>query len=235
MFEKYKIKRKVVKANKAVYDSGLVILTWGNVSAIGKNKESIFIKPSGVPFEKLTPFKISEVSLNEGSRLSGLKPSVDTDIHLEIYRHFNEVGAVIHTHSSYATAFAQARLPIPYLGTTHADYFYGDIPITGDLNKEEIMYDYEKNIGKKIVGHFLQNNINPYQNPAVLIPGHGSVVWGPSVEKALENAVVLEEVAKLAYKTLNLVERCGKINLQNLDLLDKHFLRKHGDKKYYGQ
>ena len=175
------------------------------------------------------------MSLRSAISLAGLKSSVDTEIHLEIYKSFHQVGAVIHTHSNYATAFAQAKMPIPYLGTTHADYFYGDIPVIEDLSKEEILIDYEKNIGKKIVQHFRENNIDPSQMPAVLIPSHGSIVWGPTIEKTLETAIVLEEVAKLAYKTLNLSQACDKITSQSLDLLDKHFLRKHGDKKYYGQ
>jgi len=227
------IKEKVVEINKKLFDSGLVILTWGNASAIVDDK--IFIKPSGVPFNDLRPEMVSEVDLYSGSALRGLKPSVDTNIHIELYRNFDNIGGIIHTHSTHCTAFAQANLSIPFLGTTHADYFYGDIPVVSDISDYNIKNNYERNIGKSIVKYFEKNKIDPNKMQAALIPSHGTMVWGETIDKAYENAVVLEEIAKLAYMTLNLEEICGKLSKPSKALLDKHFFRKHGDSKYYGQ
>jgi len=227
------IKEKVVEINKKLSDSGLVILTWGNASAI--SEEKIFIKPSGVPFSDLESKMVSEVDLRSGRVLGGLKPSVDTNIHIELYKSFDNVGGIIHTHSTYSTVFAQAKLSIPFLGTTHADYFYGDIPVIADLPDYNIRNDYERNIGKAIVKYFDKNKIDPNKMQAALIPSHGTMVWGETIDKAYENAIVLEEIAKLAYMTLNLEDIYGKLSKPSKTLLDKHFFRKHGDSKYYGQ
>jgi len=227
------LKKRVVKANKRIFNFGLVFNTWGNASLISSYKEFIYIKPSGVDFNRLTTKDISKVSLN-GILQSGLKPSVDTPIHLELYKGIPEIGGVVHTHSNYATIFAQSGMSIPCFGTTHADYFLGEIPITEELTKKEINKDYEKNIGKKIIECFKNKNLNPLEISAVLIPCHGPFVWGETLEKAVENAIVLEKVAELAYKTLQLSNQ-SKISKINKFLFDKHFLRKHGKDKYYGQ
>ena len=225
-------KKEIIRAYKKIVDEKLVILTWGNVS-YRKNK-SVFITPSGVSLSELSESKIVKVNLNGTYDKSQLKPSVDTNIHLEIYNNFEKVGSVIHTHSQYATSFAQAKQPIPCLGTTHADYFYGDIPVVGDLTEDEINNDFEKNIGKKVVDFYAKNDVNYLQMKAILLPNHGSLVWGETIDEAVENAIVLEEVAKMAYRSLNLINinNDGKMDK---NLLDKHFLRKHGDTKYYGQ
>ena len=226
------IKREIINAYKKIVDEGLVILTWGNVSA--RKGDSIYITPSGVPLKKLKEKKIVNVGLNGEWSNDKFKPSVDTDIHLEIYNSFDKVNCVIHTHSQYATAFAQAKQSIPCLGTTHADYFYGDIPVVEDLTEDEINNDFEKNIGKKVVDFYSKNAVNYLDMKAVLMPNHGSLVWGESIQEAVENAIVLEEVAKMTYRSLNLINIKSDGEMDK-NLLDKHFLRKHGDTKYYGQ
>ncbi len=224
----------VYEAYKKICESGLVIGSWGNVSAKSStNKNLITITPSGVPIDNLTIQKLVTVNISDEGKyetLSKHKPSVDTDIHLEIYKGFEGVNSVIHTHSEYATIFSQAKLPISCVGTTHSDYFYGDVPVVEDLTKNEIDNDFEKNSGKSIVNFFKQNKINPFYMKAALLPSHGPVVWGDSVDDAVENAIVLEHVAKLAYRTCIL----GDVNMDT-NLIDKHFLRKHGENSYYGQ
>lgn len=227
-----KLKRRVRKANQQLVRLGLVKLTFGNLSAIDELREYVAIKPSGVDYSLMKNKDIVILDLS-GKKVEGEKnPSSDTPAHLELYRSFREIGAVVHTHSEYATSFAQAKLPITYLGTTHADYFNGNIPITRDLTKQEIKTDYELNIGGVIVETFQRTQINPLEIPACLVSGHGPFVWGKTIEEAVENAFVLEEIAKMNFKSLFLNRE-----LESLDkfLLDKHYLRKHGKDAYYGQ
>ena len=218
----------VYEAYKKICESGLVIGSWGNVSF--KSEDSITITPSGISIDDLTLEKLVKVDML-GNFKNEFKPSVDTDIHLEIYKGFDGVESVIHTHSEYATIFAQAKMSIPCVGTTHADYFYNEVPIVKDLTKEQIDNDFEKNSGKSIVDFFVDSKINPLHMKAALLPSHGPVVWGESVEDAVDNAVVLEHIAKLAYHT-------GILNDwpdMDSNLIKKHFFRKHGGESYYGQ
>ena len=218
----------VYEAYKKICESGLVIGSWGNVSF--RNKDTITITPSGISIDDLKLEKLVRVDISGNLIDNEHKPSVDTDIHLEIYKGFDGVKSVIHTHSEYATIFSQAKLPIPCVGTTHSDYFYGEIPLVYDLSKKEIDNEFEKNSGNSIVSFFNTNLINPLHMKAALLPSHGPVVWGASVKEAVETAIVLEHVAKLAYRTciLNDVD-------MDLNLIKKHFFRKHGDESYYGQ
>ena len=216
---------------KTIVNKGLVIGSWGNVSM---RKENVYITPSGIPLAQMTGDSIIQVSM-EGEVIEGDgKPSVDTPIHLALYSQWDWVGGVVHTHSPYCTTFAQAKQPIPCIGTTHADHFYGDVPVVYDMTEAEIATDFEKNCGLNIVNYFLEVGLDPKTIPAALLPNHGPVVWGRTTDEAIENAVVLEEIAKLAYRSLVLANGSG---LERLDkhLLDKHYLRKHGDDKYYGQ
>ncbi len=227
-----KLKEEVCEANKELVKHGLVIFTEGNVSAITEDRKHVLIKPSGVPYEGLTPDKIVVLDIN-GKIIEGtLNPSSDTPTHLEIYRNFKEVNSIAHTHSAYATAFAQAKKPILPLGTTHADAFYGEVPVTKDLTKEEINSDYELNTGKVIVERFRKYNLSEGDVPGCLVASHGVFVWGTSCEQCVHNAVVVEEIAKMAFMTKMLGS-----NVKPIDkcLLDKHFLRKHGKSAYYGQ
>ena len=226
----YELKNKVLNANKWIVDKKLVELTWGNVSAYNRNNNQIYIKPSGVALDKTTAEQIS-VLTSEGHRLDGLKPSVDTPTHIALYKHFETIECVIHTHSKYSTIFAQAGREIPCLGTTHADYFNGPIPCIAAPSAQNVEQDYEMNTGLIICKHFDENNVDYKYMNACLVSGHGVFVWGSSVDKALENAYVLELVAEMAYKTLMLNP------LATLEdyILDKHFMRKHGKTKYYGQ
>jgi len=230
----FRIKQNVADVNKALPEEGLCIQTWGNASAIDKDRKHILIKSSGVPFKHLKGEDISEVDL-DGKTLTPFKPSVDTPTHIEIYKAFEKVGGIIHTHSHYATIFAQARLSIPCLGTTHADHFAGDIPIMPDLSEEEVKTNYEQNTGKKIVSFFKEKNIDPLKIPGILIPSHGVFVFGETINKALDNAIALEAIAKMAYETLSLSKMHGKEAKIDKAILDKHFERKHGEDKYYGQ
>tara|TARA_Y100000389_G_C17404168_1_gene487104 strand:- start:630 stop:1304 length:675 start_codon:yes stop_codon:yes gene_type:complete len=213
------------------YDLGktdLVMLTFGNGSVVNKNRTKVYIKPSGIDYKTLTNDDIAVVSLESGELIEGLKPSVDLNIHLEIYRNFKNVNSVIHTHSKFVTVFAQARKEIPIIGTTHADYFKNTIPLTEELSESEIKSDYEKNIGNKVVKLF--NNINPLDTPAALISNHGCVVFGKDSKRCLENALVLEYVAEIAYFT-NDIEKTKNEEI----LYEFHHERKHGKDKYYGQ
>ena len=206
---------------------GLVTLTWGNVSAIDRESALVAIKPSGVEYEalKLDDMAVVDVS---GNHLEGLKPSSDTKTHLELFKAFPEIGAVVHTHSRWATLFAQAGMGIPALGTTHADYYYGEIPCTRPMTPSEIEGDYERETGKVIAETF--ETIGPLEVPAVLVYSHGPFCWGPSARQAVENAVVLEEIAMMAWhQMLNPVQPIQR------ELLDRHYLRKHGKNAYYGQ
>lgn len=229
----YQIREAVAKANKKIFDTHLTFGTWGNASQIDKERKFIFIKPSGVSFKKLTPEKIVKVSL-DGFYKDPYKASVDTAIHLEIYKGFEKLGAVVHTHSEYATIFAQAKIPIPCLGTTHADYFPGEIPLIEELKMEELE-KYTKNLGKKIVSFYKEKDLDPLKTPACLVASHGVFVFGEDVERAIENAIILEQIAKIAYKTILLSQNYGRHREIESELLKKHFSRKHGENKYYGQ
>jgi L-ribulose-5-phosphate 4-epimerase len=230
-----KLKKEVLKANLGLLKENLVIQTWGNASAIDNKREFIYIKPSGINFNELSPNKIVKVSI-EGEYDSKYNPSVDTLIHLEIYKGFKDIFGIIHTHSDYATIFAQAGLSIPCLGTTHADYFNGDIPLVPILSKEKIKKDYEKNLGKSIVEYFNKRDISPLEIPGVLLSRHGVFSFGKDVKNALNNAIILEKISKLAYKTITLSNFSeNRIFRLEKSMLEKHFKRKYGGDKYYGQ
>lgn len=225
------LKRKVFRANLDLVRAGLVMLTWGNVSGVDRDTGNLVIKPSGVPYDDLKPEHMVVVSLASGKVVEGkLKPSSDTATHRELYRAFKHVGGVVHTHSLYATAWAQARREIPATGTTHADYFHGPIPCTRSMTLKEIKTDYELNTGRVIVERF--QKLDPRAVPAVLVANHAPFVWGSTVENAVENAEVLEYIARLANETLR-ANPSTKVMPQAL--LDKHFFRKHGAGAYYGQ
>lgn len=224
------LRQRVYEANLTLQRQGLVVLTWGNVSAIDRATGIIAIKPSGVSYEALAPEGIVLVDL-EGKVVDGvLKPSSDTATHLELYRSFGAIGGICHTHSRYATMWSQAQREIPCFGTTHADHFYGPVPVTDALNDEEIAGPYERNTGRVIVRRFA--GLDPTQMPAVLVANHGPFTWGPSPKAAVENAVVLEQVAQMAYGTL--IINAGQLGITPA-LLDRHYLRKHGTGAYYGQ
>ena len=223
-----RIKQEVIDANRWIVDKKLVELTWGNVSA--KSDNLVYIKPSGINVDEVSEQDVSVID-TDGNHLQGLKPSVDTPTHLALYRAFKNVGCVVHTHSKYSTIFAQASKDIPCLGTTHADYFYGDIPCVSHPNQKQIKDNYELNTGNLIIEHYLENNIKYSHMPACIVAGHGTFAWGKNINKALESAFVLELVAEMSYKTLLLNPRAS---LEKY-VLDKHYFRKHGDDKYYGQ
>jgi len=224
------LKKQVCLANLALVEHHLVVFTWGNVSAIDRDSGVVAIKPSGVEYDALTPEKIVLLDL-DGKVLEGdLRPSSDTPTHLELYRRWPGVGGICHTHSRYATMWAQACREIPCLGTTHADHFYGPVPVTDPMSQEEIAADYELNTGKVIVRRF--ERIDPMQVPAALAANHGPFTWGRDAAAAVMNAVVLEEVAQMAQGALALNPQQPPISQT---LLDKHYLRKHGKDAYYGQ
>ena len=225
------LKKKVCDANLQLVAEGLVIQTWGNASAIDREHDLFVIKPSGVPYAGLKPEQMVVVSLETGSVIeSRLKPSSDTPTHLLLYRAFKDIGGIVHTHSLYATAWAQARKGIPAYGTTQADYWHGEVPCTRALTPKEIQGDYEENTGGVIVERF--KKLNPLEHPAVLVASHGPFTWGRDVDQAVHNAVVLEFVARLAGETLRINPRTRPMSSV---LLDKHFLRKHGPHAQYGQ
>lgn len=226
------LKQMVLDANKELPKRGLVTYTWGNVSGIDRDSGLVVIKPSGVPYDELQIEHLVVVDL-EGNKVEGrLNPSSDTPTHMVLYKAFPNIGGIVHTHSRWATAWAQAGMDIPALGTTHADYFYGDIPCTRKMKPEEIREAYEENTGKVIVETF--NNMNADDVPAVLVNSHGPFAWGKDAAEAVHNSVVLEEVAMMAYHTLTLTNIAGVASIDQV-LLDKHFLRKHGKNAYYGQ
>lgn len=229
------LKKEVYEANAALGASGLVIYSWGNVSGIDRGEGVMAIKPSGVAYEELTADKIVLVDM-AGKVVEGeLRASSDTPTHLELYRNFEGVGGICHTHSRYATAWAQAKRGIPCLGTTHADYFYGEVPVTGELSAEMIEGDYELNTGKVIVEAFEERGNDAGQMPGVLVAGHGPFTWGASAAKAVESAIVLEYVAKMGVDTAVLKGGAERLEGISKVLLDKHYLRKHGKDAYYGQ
>ena len=226
------LKQEVYEANMELPRRGLVTYTWGNVSGIDWEKGLFVIKPSGVDYDKLSPDDMVVMDL-EGNRVEGrYNPSSDTATHLELYKAFPALGGIVHTHSPHATAWAQAGRALPCYGTTHADYFYGDIPCARCLTKEEIDEAYEKNTGLVIIETFRKLGIDPVHVPAVLCKNHGPFTWGKNAAEAVHNAVVLEEVAKMNFMTEVInprVERAPQC------MQDKHFLRKHGPNAYYGQ
>lgn len=232
------LKKEVWKANLELPKHGLVTFTWGNVSGVDRKNDCMVIKPSGVSYDTMSAEDMVIVSLSTGEVLEGtLNPSSDTPTHLALYRAFPDIGGVVHTHSRWATIFSQAKQGIPALGTTHADYFYGEVPCTRTMTPEEIAGAYEKETGTVIIETF--QNISPTQMPGVLVASHGPFTWGSTPEEAVHNAVVLEEIAMMAWHTLGLMDRQDEKTQQTptmqAELLDKHFLRKHGEDAYYGQ
>ncbi|MGA2322702.1 MAG: L-ribulose-5-phosphate 4-epimerase AraD [Sedimentisphaerales bacterium] len=224
------LKKSVCDANIELQKRNLVIYSWGNVSGIDRAAGIVAIKPSGVSYEELTTDKIALVDLAGKIVEGNLKPSSDTPTHLELYRSFNAIGGICHAHSLSATVWAQACREIPCLGTTHADYFYGAVPVTRPLTKKEIQNDYELNTGKAIVKRF--SKIDPMQMQAALVANHGPFSWGKTAGQAVEAMVILEEIATMAMRTLVLNSKQRQISKE---LLDKHYLRKHGEGAYYGQ
>ncbi len=226
------LKQKVCEANLQLPKHGLVTFTWGNVSQIDHETGLIIIKPSGVPYETMKPSDMVVVDL-EGNVVEGdLNPSSDMPTHVELYKAFPEIGGVVHTHSTHATSWAQSGLDIPCYGTTHADYIYGPVPCLRCLTAEEIDQAYEKNTGVLIVDYFKNSGRDPMAVPAVLCKNHGPFTWGKDGKDAVHNAVVLEEVAKMAYMA-RLIN--PEIQPAPQELQDKHYLRKHGPNAYYGQ
>ncbi len=224
------LKRRVCDINRALKSEGLVSQTWGNASAVDRQAGVIGIKPSGVAYELLQPEHITLVDFQGNVVEGALKPSVDVATHLVLFRAFPDIGGVIHTHSHYATCFAQARRDLPCLGTTHADYFYGAVPLATPPSREQARQGYESFTGERIVNLFEARD--PLLTPAALVAGHGPFVWGESIEKALENALVLEALARMALHTLMLNPAANALEDY---LLDTHFFRKHGGDAYYGQ
>lgn len=224
------LKKQVYLANMDLPKYGLVTFTWGNVSSINRTEGLVIIKPSGVPYESLKVSDMVVVDL-DGNVVEGqLNPSSDTATHLELYKAFSNIGGIVHTHSTYATSWAQSCKSVPCYGTTHADYFYGSIPCTRSLSKEEIDNNYEKNTGKVIIETF--KDIDPLYVPGVLCANHGPFAFGEDVNKAVHNSVVLEEVTKMAINTILINPKVGQAPQS---IQDKHYKRKHGKNAYYGQ
>ncbi|EMG3686518.1 L-ribulose-5-phosphate 4-epimerase [Serratia marcescens] len=227
------LKQQVLEANLDLPRHKLVTFTWGNVSAVDRERGLVVIKPSGVEYEHMTAEDMVVVDLASGRTVEGAKkPSSDTATHLALYREFADIGGIVHTHSRHATIWAQAGLDIPAWGTTHADYFYGAIPCTRLMTQDEIEHDYELETGKVIVETFRRRDINPNAIPAVLVNAHGPFAWGKDAHNAVHNAVVLEEIAYMGIFSRQLTPG---IHSMQRELLDKHYLRKHGQNAYYGQ
>ncbi|QJA09031.1 L-ribulose-5-phosphate 4-epimerase [Romboutsia sp. CE17] len=226
------LKKEVFEANLELVKHNLVIFTWGNVSGIDRKNNLIVIKPSGVSYDEMTENDMVVVDFDGNVVEGNLKPSSDTQTHIELYKKYDEIGGIVHTHSTWATGWAQAKLDIVPLGTTHSDYFYGDIPCTRELTKNEVEYDYEKNTGLVILEELEKRNIQPLSVPGILVASHGPFSWGKDAKNAVYNAVVLEEVAKI-----NFISKSLNPNVSNINdyILDKHYLRKHGENAYYGQ
>lgn len=223
------LKKQVCEANLLLPKYGLVTFTWGNVSGIDREKGLVVIKPSGVSYDGMTPEDMVVVDL-DGNRVEGKwKPSSDTPTHVELYKAFPNIGGIVHTHARWSTSFAQAGVPIPAMGTTQGDYFYGDIPCTRAMTDEEIRGEYEKETGKVIIETF--EGKDPDQVPGVLVMSHGPFAWGKDAMEAVHNAVVMEEVAFMDFHAMQLSDHRG----MQQTLLDKHYLRKHGKNAYYGQ
>lgn len=224
-----KLKEEVLRANINLKKSGLVIHTWGNVSGIDRENNLVVIKPSGIGYDSMRVDDMVVVDIDGEIVEGNLNPSSDTPTHLELYRNFPCAGGIVHTHSTYATAWAQAGRSIPAMGTTHADHFYGDIPCTRKLSPQEVKSDYELNTGKVIVSTF--KKLDASSVPGVIVNDHGPFVWGKNADEAVHTAIVLEEVARMAILTHTIA---GNDRIDNY-LLDKHYLRKHGRDAYYGQ
>ena len=226
------LKKEVYEANMELPRRGLITYTWGNVSGIDREKGLFVIKPSGVDYDKLKPEDMVVMDLN-GNKVEGdLNPSSDTATHLELYKAFEKIGGIVHTHSRHATIWSQAGLDLPAWGTTHADYFYGSIPCTRLMTAEEINGEYEYQTGEVIIQTFEQRDLNPLQVPAVLVHSHGPFAWGKDAADAVHNAVVLEECAYMGLFSRQLAPQLPDMQSE---LLDKHYLRKHGANAYYGQ
>ena len=226
------LKKQVCESNLELVRREIVIYTWGNVSGIDRDKGLVVIKPSGVDYDGMKPDDMVVVDLMTGETVEGhYKPSSDTPTHLELYRAFPQIGGITHTHSINAVAFAQAGLDIPALGTTHADYFYGPIPCTRELSQQEVEEAYELNTGKAIVECISERRINPLEVPGVIVRNHGPFTWGKEPIASVYHAVVMETVAEMDLKTLQLN---SEAKMQQY-ILDKHYYRKHGDNSYYGQ
>lgn len=224
------LREKVLQANLELNNRGLVVYTWGNVSGIDREQGLVVIKPSGVKYENLAADQLVVVNMAGEIVQGDLRPSSDLLTHLELYRRFPNIGGVAHTHSAYATAWAQALISLPCLGTTHADHFYGLIPCTRPLSQEEVQDQYELNTGRVIVETF--KGLDPDSMPAVLVGQHGPFTWGKDADDAVKNSVILEEVAKIAWITMGVGANKKAVSQY---LLDKHYLRKHGKNAYYGQ
>ncbi len=224
------LREQVLEANLELVRKGLVLYTFGNASGIDRERGLVVIKPSGVPYDKLKPADMVITDLNGSVVETDLRPSSDLPTHVLLYKRFPTIGGVAHTHSEFATSWAQAGRPIPCLGTTHADYFRGPVPVTENLSDVEIHSEYEKNTGEAICRTF--RDLDPETVPAILVRGHGPFTWGPDVAAAAHTAVILESVARMAYYTVVLAENAGPLPRA---LHDKHFLRKHGREAYYGQ
>ncbi len=224
------LKREVFEANLELQKRGLVIYTFGNVSQIDRAKGVIAIKPSGVAYEDMRADDMVIVDLDNQIVEGRLRPSSDTKTHTHLYRHFNDIGGVTHTHSTYATAWAQAKLPIPCLGTTHADFVYGAVPCTGEMSMEQVARDYEEETGVQIVRAFAE--LDPLAAPMVVVAGHAPFTWGKDAAKSVYHAVILEEIARMAYLTRTLAPQG---DLLAKAVMDKHYFRKHGKNAYYGQ
>ena len=226
------LKQLVCKANLELPRYGLVTFTWGNVSGIDREKGLVVIKPSGVEYDEMKPEHMVVVDLSGKVVEGNLRPSSDTDTHVVLYRAFPALGGIVHTHSRWAVSFAQAGRDIPAMGTTQGDYFYGDIPCTRRMTPEEIGGSYELETGNVIVETFVKRGIDPAQVPGVVVQNHGPFSWGTDPLNAVHNAVVMEEVAFMDYHALQLNPDAGRMQQE---LLDKHYLRKHGKNAYYGQ
>jgi L-ribulose-5-phosphate 4-epimerase len=224
------LRKQVLEANLELVRRGLVLYTFGNASGISRAEGLVAIKPSGVPYEGMRPEDLVITDLDGGIVEGTLRPSSDLTTHLVLYRSFAAIGGVVHTHSRYATSWAQARRPIPCLGTTHADYFRGPVPVTRAMSPQEIEEAYEANTGEVIARHFAGGDA--MEMPAVLVAGHGPFCWGPSAAEAAHNAAILEYVAEMAYYSVTLAEVPKELHPAHMD---KHFLRKHGVSAYYGQ
>lgn len=226
------LKERVFRANLDLVRHNLVIFTWGNVSGIDRKKGLVVIKPSGVDYDSMKASDMVVVDLKTGETVEGkLNPSSDTPTHLILYRAYPDIGGIVHTHSTYATAWAQAGKDIPNIGTTHSDYYHNDIPCTGDMTEKEIKGDYELETGNVIVKRLNQGNINPMHTPGALVKNHGPFAWGKNPDNAVYNAVVMEQVAKMAYLSFAINPETS----MNPLLVEKHFSRKHGPNAYYGQ
>lgn len=225
------LKETVCEANLELFRCGVVLYTWGNVSGIDRARGLVVIKPSGVPYQGMQPSDMVVVDL-EGHIVEGtLRPSSDTPTHLELYKAFPEIGGVVHTHSTHAVVFAQAGMELPPLGTTHADYFYGAVPVSRSLTRDEVQEAYEKNTGRVIVETVQETGREALDVPGVLVRNHGPFTWGKDPEEAVYHSVVLEEIAEMAWKTLQINPSAALPPY----ILEKHYQRKHGPKAYYGQ